>query len=61
MALPELPAIDRAGAVAAFVNAIEHGETPESSGRDNLGSVALMFAMIESAASGLPVPVPQVG
>jgi predicted dehydrogenase len=60
VALPELPAIDRAGAVAAFANAIVHGETPESSGRDNLGSVALMFAMIESAASGLPVPVPQI-
>jgi predicted dehydrogenase len=58
--LPKLPAIDRAGALAAFVQAIENGEQPESSGRDNLGSVALMHAMIESANAGLAVPVPQV-
>jgi predicted dehydrogenase len=59
--LPELAAIGRAGALAAFARAIESGERPESSGRDNLGSVAFMHAMIESAASGLPVPVPRVG
>jgi predicted dehydrogenase len=58
--LPELPAVDRAGALAAFVEAIETGGQPESSGRDNLGSVALMHAMIESATAGLAVPVPQV-
>ncbi len=58
--LPDLPAIDRAGALAAFVQAIETGEQPESSGRDNLGSVAFMHAMIESANAGLAVPVPQV-
>ena len=57
--LPELPAIDRAGVLLAFARAIETGQAPESSGHDNLGSIALMHAMIESAATGLPVPVPQ--
>jgi predicted dehydrogenase len=61
VALPELPKVDRAGSLAAFVKAIETGQEPESSGRDNLGSVALMHALIQSAASGLPTPVPQVG
>jgi predicted dehydrogenase len=60
VALPELPALDRAGSLAAFIQAINSGEEPESSGRDNLGSIALMHAMIESAASGLPVPVPHL-
>jgi predicted dehydrogenase len=58
--LPELPAIDRAGALVAFVQAIETGEQPESSGRDNLGSIAFMLAMIESANTGLAVPVAQI-
>jgi predicted dehydrogenase len=58
--LPELAAIDRAGSLAAFVNAIETGQAPESSGHDNLRSIAFMYAMIESAATGLPVAVAQV-
>jgi predicted dehydrogenase len=58
--LPELPAIDQAGSLAAFVQAIRSGHAPESSGRDNLGSLALAYAAIESAVSGLPVPVPHV-
>jgi predicted dehydrogenase len=57
--LPELPAIDRAGTLMAFVEAIANGQTPESSGRDNLGTLACMHAMIESANLGTPVPVPQ--
>jgi predicted dehydrogenase len=57
VALPQLPALDRAGSLAAFAHAISTGHEPESSGRDNLGSIALMHAMVESAASGLTVPV----
>ncbi|MFO7170390.1 MAG: hypothetical protein DIU80_020370, partial [Chloroflexota bacterium] len=57
--LPSLPALDRAGSLAAFVQAINEGREPVSSGRDNLGSIALMHAMVESAASGLTVPVPR--
>ncbi len=55
--LPNMPYIDRAGSLAAFVQAIRTGQAPESSGRDNLGSIALMNAAIESAMSGMIVPV----
>lgn len=50
--LPALQYWDRAGALAAFVDAICGGEEPPASGRDNLRTLALMFAAIESAASG---------
>ncbi len=55
--LPPMPHYDRAGSLRAFVHAVEGGTEPESSGRDNLGSVALMHAAVESATSGTPVPV----
>jgi predicted dehydrogenase len=60
VALPDMAHVDRAGSLAAFVKALETGQEPGTSGRDNLGSIALMRALIESAASGLPTPVPQV-
>ena len=44
--LPELAQIDRAGTLAAFVRAIRTGQEPECSGRDNLGTLALMRAAI---------------
>jgi predicted dehydrogenase len=53
----ELPATqywDRAGSLAAFAAAIQQGQTPPTSGRDNLGSLGLMFAAVASAASGQP-------
>lgn len=50
--LPEMPYFDRAGSLAAFAEAIRSGAEPSSSGRDNLGSLALMFAAIASAAAG---------
>lgn len=52
--LPELPYPDRVGVVAAFATAIRDRSEPQTSGRDNLGSLALMFAAIESAMCGLP-------
>jgi predicted dehydrogenase len=55
LALPALPHIDRAGSLAAFLQAIATGQEPESSGRDNLGSIALAHTLIESATSGLPL------
>jgi predicted dehydrogenase len=55
--LPKLPAFGRAGALQAFVDAIRTGRTPESSGRENLKSLGLMFAAIEAADSGAPVSV----
>jgi predicted dehydrogenase len=53
--LPDVPHVDRAGTLAAFAEAIRTGAEPETSGRDNLRSLALMAATIESAASGRPV------
>lgn len=55
--LPILSRIDRAGSLHAFARAVATDEQPESSGRDNLGSLALMFAAIESATSGVPVRI----
>jgi predicted dehydrogenase len=52
------PHADRAGALARFVTAIRDGAEPPSSGRDNLRSLAVMTAAMESAATGTPVEVP---
>jgi predicted dehydrogenase len=57
--LPTLEHIDRAGALRAFARCVATGQESESSGRDNLGSLALMNAAIEAAASGMIVPVAQ--
>ncbi len=56
--LPELEHWDRAGSLAAFTAAIRDGVEPGPSGLDNLGSLALMFAAIESATTGRPQAVP---
>lgn len=53
--LPEMPLTDRRGSLHAFVQAICTGQEPESSGRDNLSTLALMLAAVESATSHLPV------
>jgi predicted dehydrogenase len=58
VALPELRFWDRAGALAAFVEAIRTGREVAVSGRDNLGSLALMAATIEAARTGQRQPVP---
>ena len=55
LALPVLPQIDRAGSLAAFTRAVALGNQPESSGRDNLGSIRLMYAAIEASMTGAPV------
>jgi predicted dehydrogenase len=47
----------RAGSLRAFARAVETGTEPETSGRDNLGSVALMEAAVASAKSGAVVAV----
>ncbi|MEO8286016.1 MAG: Gfo/Idh/MocA family oxidoreductase [Chloroflexota bacterium] len=60
--LPTLLQIDRAGSLRAFARAVATGEEPESSGRDNLSSLGLTYAAIESSITGVPVriaaPVP---
>ncbi|MEP6775120.1 MAG: gfo/Idh/MocA family oxidoreductase, partial [Chloroflexota bacterium] len=53
--LPVLPQIDRAGSLRAFAGAVASGKQPESSGRDNLGSIRLMYAAIEASITGAPV------
>jgi predicted dehydrogenase len=55
--LPRLAHIDRAGSLHAFARAVATGEPPESSGRDNLGSLTLMHRAIDAATTGMPVPV----
>jgi len=54
--LPTLPALDRAGALAQFLQSLDQQTTPETSAQDNLGSLAIVYAAIESAATGEPVP-----
>jgi predicted dehydrogenase len=55
--LPTLAHIDRAGALAEFASALRAGREPETSGRNNLGTIALMAAAVESAGRGQWVPV----
>jgi predicted dehydrogenase len=48
---------DRLGSLAEFASAIRERRTPATSGRDNLRSLALVSAAIESARSGVTVRV----
>lgn len=56
-ALPDMPLHDRAGSLAEFASAIREQREPASSGRDNLGSLALMLTAIASAEAGTPQQV----
>src|SRR6266567_926191 len=47
--LPEIALTDRRGSLQAFVQAVRTGQEPECSGRDNLHSLALMYAAVEAA------------
>jgi predicted dehydrogenase len=58
MPLPRLNRIDRWGSLAEFASAIRGRREPESSGRANLGSIALMVAAVESTRRHRPVRVP---
>src|SRR5262249_49776217 len=55
--LPTLARVDRAGALDAFVTALSEGVQPESSGKENLGSLVLAHAAVESAAKRAPITV----
>jgi len=55
--LPEIPLTDRRGSLKAFVQAVCTGQEPECSGRDNLHTIELMLAAVESATSRLPVSI----
>lgn len=56
--LPRLDRAGRAGSLAAFAAAVSAGNEPPSSGRENLGSVALMSAAVDAAAVEQTLPVP---
>jgi len=55
--LPALPRTDRSGILTEFARAIHEGREPECSGRDNLGTLALVSAAVESATRGQPVDI----
>ncbi len=55
--LPHLQRTDRAGALEAFAKAVSDGTTPESSGRENLGSLSLAHAAVQSSSRREPVAV----
>ncbi len=55
LALPVLPLVDQAGSLAELLDAVRTGREPESSGRENLGTLALALAAVESAERGVPV------
>ena len=53
--LLELAETARAGVLAEFAAAIREGREPETSGRDNLLTLELVFGAVEAAASGRAV------
>ena len=46
-----------ASVIADFLDAIETGRTPETHGADNIKSLAMVFAAIESAKAGQRMPI----
>lgn len=55
LALPSVPLIDRHGSLNAFVQAVRSGQEPGSSGRDNVKTLALTLAAVESSRRGVPI------
>ena len=61
LSVPAMKHVDRWGTLAEFSDAVRNGREPQSSGRENLGTLALMNAMVESASHRRPVAVRPVG
>ncbi len=59
VALRAMRRTDRCGSLAEFVRALRENREPESSGRDNLGSLALVAAAVESATRRETVKLPR--
>ena len=57
---PLVPLVEtgRAGVLGELAAAIREGREPETSGKDNLETLALVFGAVESAASGRSVELP---
>jgi len=58
--LHQMPCEGQDYSLLEFRRAVEEGREPETSGRDNLGSLAMVFAVTESAARGEPVAIDQI-
>ena len=61
VALPPAVRTGTSGTLTEFAAAIESGREPETSGRRNLGTLALMTAAVESAALREPVVIRRTG
>jgi predicted dehydrogenase len=55
--LPPVRGLDRAGSLEAFAEAVATGREPETSGRRNLGTLALTYAAVRSATEHRRVDV----
>jgi predicted dehydrogenase len=58
--LKRQPRSGQSAALSEFVAAVTQGREPETSGRDNLRSLAMSFAVMESARTGRAVQIEQV-
>jgi predicted dehydrogenase len=61
LTLPAMPRTGPSGTLTEFVDAIQTGREPETSGRNNLGTIALMAAAVESATRREPVAISRSG
>jgi predicted dehydrogenase len=61
LTLPEMPRTGPWGTLSAFATAVQTGTEPETSGRNNLGTIALMAAVVESATRRAPVAIARSG
>jgi predicted dehydrogenase len=61
IALNAAPRTGTFGTLTEFVSAIRSGREPETSGRHNLGTIALMEAAVESATLRQPVTIHRTG
>lgn len=57
--LPQLQQVGRVACLSAFIRAVRTGQSPECSGRDNLGTIALLQSAIAAARSRQLVALPQ--
>jgi predicted dehydrogenase len=60
VSLPQVRYVDRAGVLDAFVTSLAGGRGPETTGQDNLKSLALAHAAVTSSRLGAPVPLTSV-
>jgi predicted dehydrogenase len=59
--LRQLPRTGPSATLTEFANAVRNGFEPETSGRENLGTIALMDAAVDSATRHQPVSIFRTG